>query len=82
MSPETLAVVLAFVGVFIGIALTLRTLRLRHIPGPPMAGMTEFWLLRKTLGGRCHRDLLDASKKYGMIDVYYKITKKNASTDH
>jgi hypothetical protein len=69
----SLTVTLALVGVLIVIALTLRTrtwLRLRHIPGPPIAGITEFWLLKKTLSGRCHIDLLEACKKYGIIEEY------------
>jgi hypothetical protein len=71
MSPEPLTVTLSLVGALIVLALTLRTrtwLRLRHIPGPPIAGFTEFWLLRKTLGGRCHIHLLEACKKYGTKD--------------
>jgi hypothetical protein len=66
LAPFTVTLVLLIV-----IALTLRFrtwLRLRHIPGPPIAGITEFWLLRKTLGGRCHIDTLEACKKYGTID--------------
>lgn len=68
MSPAPLTVTWGLVAVLIVIALTLRIrtwLRLRHIPGPPIAGITEFWLLRKTLSGRCHIDLLEACKKYG-----------------
>ena len=52
----------------IGTAIVRRTrtwLRLRHIPGPPFAGISELWLLYKTLGGRCHLDTAEACTKYG-----------------
>jgi hypothetical protein len=52
----------------IGYAIVRRTrtwLRLRHIPGPPFAGISELWLLFKTLGGRCHLDTAEACTKYG-----------------
>jgi Na+/glutamate symporter len=39
--------------------------RLRHIPGPSFAGLSEFWLLRKALGGRFHLDTAEACEKYG-----------------
>ena len=40
-------------------------LRLRHIPGPRFAGISELWLLQKTFGGRCHLDTAEACTKYG-----------------
>lgn len=52
----------------IGVAIVARIrtwLRLRHIPGPPFAGFSELWLLRKTLAGRCHLDTAEACSKYG-----------------
>jgi hypothetical protein len=52
----------------IGTAIVRRTrtwLRLRHIPGPRFAGVSELWLLRKTFGGRCHLDTAEACEKYG-----------------
>ena len=42
-------------------------LRLRHVPGPAFAGVSELWLLKKTLGGRCHLDTAEACEKYGML---------------
>jgi hypothetical protein len=71
MSPGPLTVTFVLVNVLIVIALALRTrtwLRLRHIPGPPIAGITEFWLLRKTLSGRAPVAILESRKKYGTID--------------
>jgi hypothetical protein len=53
----------------IGTAIVNRTrtwLRLRHIPGPRFAGISELWLLRKTFGGRCHLDTAEACTKYGV----------------
>ena len=52
----------------IGYAIVRRTrtwLRLRHIPGPPFAHISELWLLAKTLGGRCRLDTAEACTKYG-----------------
>lgn len=43
-----------------------RWLRLRHIPGPPLAGWSKaIWLLRKSLGGRFHLDTAEVCEKYG-----------------
>ncbi|KAE9374995.1 pisatin demethylase [Stipitochalara longipes BDJ] len=45
-----------------------RWLRLRHIPGPPLAGWSKAaWLLRKALGGRFHLDTAEVCEKYGSI---------------
>lgn len=66
----------AFFAMLICVAVLLRTrtwLRLRHIPGPPFAGFSELWLLRKTLGGRCHLDTSEACKKYGARSTHRKI---------
>ncbi|EFY88108.1 benzoate 4-monooxygenase cytochrome P450 [Metarhizium acridum CQMa 102] len=41
--------------------------RLKHIPGPPGAGLSIWWLLRSTLGGRTHLDLYEVCRKYGPI---------------
>jgi hypothetical protein len=54
----------------VGVPIVLRTrtwLRLRHIPGPPTAGFSELWLLRKTLAGRAHLDTAEACEKYGAV---------------
>lgn len=42
-----------------------RYCRLKHIPGPPSAGFSIWWLLRSTLGGRTHLDLYEVCQKYG-----------------
>lgn len=48
------------------VASTIRQyIRLRHIPGPPIAGFTQFWLIRCVGGGRTHLDLWEAAQKYG-----------------
>lgn len=60
--------VLLCIGVAFVFAVAQRTrtwLRLRHIPGPFMAGVSEFWLLRHTLGGRIHMDTAEACETYG-----------------
>ncbi|KAK3367701.1 pisatin demethylase [Podospora didyma] len=40
-------------------------LRLRHFPGPPIAGFSKWWLLRHELGGNMISDLADVTNKYG-----------------
>lgn len=39
--------------------------RLRHIPGPPSAGLSKWWMLRNTLGGNMHLALKAACDTYG-----------------
>ena len=39
--------------------------RLRHIPGPPGAAWSRWWLLRNTLGGEMHLGLKRACEQYG-----------------
>jgi hypothetical protein len=47
-----------------------RWMRLRHIPGPPLAGWSKVvWLLRKSLGDRFHLDTAEACEKYGQCYI-------------
>lgn len=39
--------------------------RLRHIPGPPGAGFSKWWMLRNTLGGNMHLATKAACREYG-----------------
>jgi hypothetical protein len=39
--------------------------RLRHIPGPRLAGWSKFWLVRHQVGGRLCLDLPAVCDKYG-----------------
>lgn len=39
--------------------------RLRHIPGPPSAGLSKWWMLRNTLGGSMHLALKAACDTHG-----------------
>lgn len=39
--------------------------RLRHIPGPKLAGLSKWWMLRNTLGGSMHLALETACETYG-----------------
>ncbi|KAK4069810.1 transcriptional regulator family: Fungal Specific TF [Purpureocillium lilacinum] len=49
---------------------TLRQyLRLRHIPGPPSAGISQWWLIRAVGGGRTHLDLYEACQKYELTEI-------------
>jgi len=51
---------------------TLRQyLRLRHIPGPPSAGISQWWLIRAVGGGRTHLDLYEACQKYGEPATFF-----------
>ncbi|KAK4209072.1 cytochrome P450 [Rhypophila decipiens] len=42
-------------------------LRLRHIPGPPLAPFTRLWLARSETGGRLYKDVYEVNQKYGPI---------------
>jgi hypothetical protein len=55
-------------------------LRLRHIPGPPVAGWSKAWLLRKALGGRFHLDTAEVCEKYGQC-LYIAQKEKGLPTD-
>jgi hypothetical protein len=39
--------------------------RLRHIPGPPTAAWSKFWLVRRQFGGKLLQHLQDVATKYG-----------------
>lgn len=39
--------------------------RLRHIPGPPGAAFSKWWMLRSTLDGQMHLALERACTDYG-----------------
>ncbi|KAL0769401.1 hypothetical protein CaCOL14_008709 [Colletotrichum acutatum] len=41
--------------------------RLRHIPGPPGAALSKWWMLRNTLGGQMHLALKRACDDYGPV---------------
>ncbi|KAI3527021.1 cytochrome P450 [Colletotrichum abscissum] len=42
-------------------------LRLRHIPGPPSAGFSLWWLLRAVYSGSMHLKFYEAGLKYGSL---------------
>lgn len=42
-------------------------LRLRHVPGPPGAALSKWWMLRNTVGGTMHIALKDACDRYGKL---------------
>ncbi|CAI0641331.1 unnamed protein product, partial [Colletotrichum noveboracense] len=42
-------------------------IRLRHIPGPPLAGISPLWLLRAACSGNMHLKLYEANQKYGSL---------------
>jgi hypothetical protein len=39
--------------------------RLRHVPGPPLAGFTRLWKMRNLLKGELHLKLKSATETYG-----------------
>lgn len=41
--------------------------RLKHIPGPPSAGLSKWWMLRNTLGGSMHLALKAACDTHGHV---------------
>ncbi|TVY82905.1 Pisatin demethylase [Lachnellula suecica] len=41
--------------------------RLSHIPGPPLASISSFWLLRQALSGGMNWRLKEANEKYGSL---------------
>ncbi|KAF4485804.1 Cytochrome P450 monooxygenase lolP1 [Colletotrichum fructicola Nara gc5] len=47
--------------------ITRQYIRLRHIPGPPLAGFSPLWLLRAACSGNMHLKLYEASQKYGSL---------------
>lgn len=40
--------------------------RLRHIPGPPGAGFSKWWLIGRITSGRTHLDYFEVCEKYGV----------------
>ncbi|KAF4881803.1 Cytochrome P450 monooxygenase lolP1 [Colletotrichum fructicola] len=50
------------------VILTIRQyIRLRHIPGPFLAGISPLWLLRAACSGSMHLKLYEANQKYGSL---------------
>jgi hypothetical protein len=43
--------------------------RLRHIKGPPLATVTDFWLIRKTWRGETFAELGKLCQEYGMSNL-------------
>jgi hypothetical protein len=63
--PTTLLLGLAGL-VWLVLAYVRAHARLSHIPGPRLAGWSNFWLLRAQYGGRLSFILADVITKYGM----------------
>ncbi|KAK5661800.1 hypothetical protein OQA88_9902 [Cercophora sp. LCS_1] len=64
----TLPVTLAILAVLFFTVHTLKSwLRLRHIPGPPLAGISPLWMLRKLSTGHFHDHLRHASTQHGPL---------------
>ncbi|OBS27854.1 hypothetical protein FPOA_01796 [Fusarium poae] len=67
-TPSSLAVVLLALGAFWWLAITLIAWnRLRHIPGPWIAGFSYIWVAWKDYSGNQHQSSLDIDKKYGSL---------------
>ena len=43
--------------------------RLSHIPGPPGAGFSKWWLIGRITSGRTHRDYYEVCEKYGNLPL-------------
>jgi hypothetical protein len=65
VSVTTASTVVVLVVAVITIQKILTFRKLRHIPGPPLAGFTRLWLLWHSFGGQIEIVLGDASRKYG-----------------
>ncbi|KAL8346870.1 hypothetical protein RB598_000642 [Gaeumannomyces tritici] len=65
------ATVLALLGTALLLVLALWTYsswsRLRHIPGPPSAGLSKWWMFRSSISGNMHLALKDVVDKYGPL---------------
>jgi len=82
-STGRLSLLLAVVSLYLaylGITTLRQYFRLRHIPGPRIAGFSKFWLARSLLGGRMHLDLHEAIEKYGKDVPFTRIGPKEVTT--
>jgi len=55
--------------------------RLGHIPGPPLAGLSKWWLASAARGGRMHLDCYEAIVKYGGKGPFTRIGPEDVITD-
>ncbi|GKT61749.1 pisatin demethylase [Colletotrichum tofieldiae] len=70
MSRDYLAYASIAVSAFIAFSvasIVRQYLRLRHIKGPPIAGFSNWWLVRAVGSGRTHLDFYEACEEYGPI---------------
>ena len=60
-----------FAGAYFMFTSILQYLRLRHIPGPPLAAWTNFWLMRQLNGAEKFYDVKKKlHQKYGPVQRY------------
>lgn len=73
-NAEPVTVLVILVGLALGpfvLKTFLQYWRLRHIPGPWQAKLTDFWLARKFWNGEVFPDIAkDLDKKYGSVVAY------------
>ena len=43
--------------------------RLSHIPGPPSAGFSKYWMIKEALKARQPMAFQEATEKYGAVDL-------------
>lgn len=55
-------------------------LRLRHIPGPRIAGISKAWMALSARGGRMHLDLYEAIETYGPGVPFTRIGPQDVTT--
>ncbi|OCK76488.1 cytochrome P450 family protein [Lepidopterella palustris CBS 459.81] len=53
--------------IYIGVSRFINWRRLRHIPGPPLAGWTDLWLLRYVVPGKLCTKLFDVCSEHGPL---------------
>ena len=58
------------VTLYYGVGILSQWRRLRHVPGPPSAGFSKWWLLRNTLQGNLHLRTKEACSKYGQSKYF------------
>jgi hypothetical protein len=60
-----------FIGIYIVLSSVLQYWRLRHIPGPPLAAWTDFWLMRQLNGTEKFYDVRNRlHQRYGPVQRY------------
>ncbi|KAF2183580.1 cytochrome P450 family protein [Zopfia rhizophila CBS 207.26] len=90
LSSTVLLIDVVGVALYSVITCFIKWQHLRHIPGPPLAGWTDPWLLRHVVPGKLCTKLVDVCNKYGPLSIrsgysrapWYKATRLNPDEDN